>query len=1176
MVNQGNHAWLYQLKADEERAWSKRTRAEQRTSWPIIRWGDETVPGDLVVLWESGQGGGLRGWGVVSEMPEEEDVQRGRRWNVPVREECWLARPVSRSSVMEADAFDPANSFLRRAQGTNFRLEPHEADRLLRLIPPSSSAATYEVGRLLPHPRKDSPSLPPPVDVAGALRRVKGITGCSGWAERILASAKLSQTRIGGRVSTTRLLLGALAAAAEMAAGRPGKEREAAGLLALNRLALQHAGKFERLRAEYLAERSPGQADLELSFTENAEALLRASTVGPLSSSNTGVIQADALIAALLSVRQGGVVERLRPLGLDLEQVRRDLVLEIARSRPDLLHLWQAALKVTLEPGEVIAEPQPDGPGGAGAASFFSVARLGNDNAWQAGLNDKLGAAEEARAFAGLALARNFVPPLAVGVFGDWGSGKSFFMRLVHERIDELSGEARAQAAPGKKSRFLPRVVQIRFNAWHYMDTHLWASLVDHIFGELDKYLGQEQRSKSEQLFEQLATARELTLDSAEQLMKRRQEQEAAVAKVTRCERELAAAQEKLRGSPGPYWAAVQQHFAELVKGDEKALHDAAATLGLERAVGDARAMSTAIQALDDQRAKATVLAEGMRRELGARLWWIVAGCIAVPAALLALRSVVAFALGKPELVALFNDTLLGASGIFAAVAAVFVKARRHVNGAVATVGRFRSHMDEAVCKGTKQLEVTHGDAQADLVKLRAGVEESRALLAASTQRLAEAASEYNAGTGRARLLKFVRDRAAGETYSRHLGLVATVRKDFEELTAAMDAAASDGDGRGPEHQRDQKAYRTRVAALIRQARKAGNAMLRREEQRKLLDSARPKPLASEDTIDRIILYIDDLDRCQPDKVAEVLQAVHLLLSFKLFVVFVAVDVRWVSRALRTHYPMLLDDKARPGDADAATAHDYLEKIFQVPYWVRPMTPENSHNFLHDRLEHLGPEEDDVGAAGEPLAPPVSQRRESEDEDDNGDAPAEGANGDAGTPQEAHPATPPSPQPSPPGSRTPAAPSALAKAESSLLARHLELTKDEKEYMKSLAQCAGASPRRALRFLNVYQVVKASLPGGDAAALERGGFRALMTQVAIVTGAPDLLSAWVALVERQDRGTRVAALPPVVDAEESLAQPDQRRKLRQALEILAKADPEATVEALKRHADLARRYSFTG
>ena len=59
--------------------------------------------------------------------------------------------------------------------------------------------------------------------------------------------------------------------------------------------------------------------------------------------------------------------------------------------------------------------------------------------------------------------------------------------------------------------------------------------------------------------------------------------------------------------------------------------------------------------------------------------------------------------------------------------------------------------------------------------------------------------------------------------------------------------------------------------------------------------------------IDRIVVYIDDLDRCPPDRVVQVLEAVQLLLAVPLFVVVVAVDPRWLLRSLTVHYHELFD-----------------------------------------------------------------------------------------------------------------------------------------------------------------------------------------------------------------------------------------------------------------------------
>ena len=54
-------------------------------------------------------------------------------------------------------------------------------------------------------------------------------------------------------------------------------------------------------------------------------------------------------------------------------------------------------------------------------------------------------------------------------------------------------------------------------------------------------------------------------------------------------------------------------------------------------------------------------------------------------------------------------------------------------------------------------------------------------------------------------------------------------------------------------------------------------------------------------SIERIVLYIDDLDRCPSGQVVKVLEAVSLLFGFPLFVVG-AVDSRWLVHSLRHEY----------------------------------------------------------------------------------------------------------------------------------------------------------------------------------------------------------------------------------------------------------------------------------
>jgi len=75
-------------------------------------------------------------------------------------------------------------------------------------------------------------------------------------------------------------------------------------------------------------------------------------------------------------------------------------------------------------------------------------------------------------------IAREDTPlPLSIGLFGEWGSGKSTFMGLLRGRVDEL--------AKSKSPDYLRDIKQIGFNAWTYADANLWASLGDEIFRAL-------------------------------------------------------------------------------------------------------------------------------------------------------------------------------------------------------------------------------------------------------------------------------------------------------------------------------------------------------------------------------------------------------------------------------------------------------------------------------------------------------------------------------------------------------------------------------------------------------------------------------------------------------------------------------------------------------------------
>ena len=99
---------------------------------------------------------------------------------------------------------------------------------------------------------------------------------------------------------------------------------------------------------------------------------------------------------------------------------------------------------------------------------------------------------------------------------------------------------------------------------------------------------------------------------------------------------------------------------------------------------------------------------------------------------------------------------------------------------------------------------------------------------------------------------------------------------------------------------------------------------------------------------DRIVLYVDDLDRCRPDHVVAMLEAVHLLLALDLFVAVVAVDARWLTRSLEVHYKDLLGTEEHEDDRGlrVSTPQGYLEKIFQITYALGPMDPRRFSDYV--------------------------------------------------------------------------------------------------------------------------------------------------------------------------------------------------------------------------------------
>jgi hypothetical protein len=770
-------------------------------------------------------------------------------------------------------------------------------------------------------------------------------------------------------------------------------------------------------------------------------------------------------------------------------------------------------------PPSPIVAPRPTDDPDPRDTTGGGVALLNADDPWAPNVQDRTGAKDEADAFAAMIMARQFQPPLAVGVFGDWGSGKSFFLRLIHDAI-EARRERLQRASSPVGVAFYRNIVPIRFNAWHYAETNIWASLVDQIFTSLNRWAETKASpSIADKLFDRLATAQKLTVESAEILVQRRRERAEATIKLNSAEYQLAERRKVVERTPASYASAALKVVTAGLGVKDK-LNEAAKNLGFDKLSEKAEDFNAAAMTLDEEVTRYAFFRSGLLRSAASPVvvGFVAISTLTIPPILVAVVAV----WQKPA--AEFAATI---PGLVAPLALAFGWAAQRTNAAVAVIRDFRRAFNAEVEKLTSADQATLLSANRDLATAEAAVNEASERLRLANERAAEAARDYNGESGRERALRFVRERIADGDYAKHLTFVATVRKDFEKLSQLMTAEPP-----APTNAETMLSnYHKQVNKFIE-----NNAELLTENEKTKLEEAftsAPAPPVFE----RIVLYIDDLDRCPSDQVVTVLQAIHLLLTFPLFVVFVAVDVRWLRESLVRSYPGQLEQIV---GKDRATPTDYLEKIFQIPYWVRPMGVESTQAILKDQW--------DIDEA-------ASVRHMPDNEVKPSPRPAEPDEAEGGSFETVTPL--PEPlwmEPHPSGSST---------------TQLLKFTQPKRDFMRAMAVALDGLPRRTLRFINTYRLIKGSLGEDELVYLERGGFKALTTLLAIGITADDDFPA-IARLLRRGLGEDGPLQAEKVLAQAKIKRPATRARVQQALQLAEGA----SVSDFARYATLSARFSF--
>ncbi len=116
-----------------------------------------------------------------------------------------------------------------------------------------------------------------------------------------------------------------------------------------------------------------------------------------------------------------------------------------------------------------------------------------------------------------------------------------------------------------------------------------------------------------------------------------------------------------------------------------------------------------------------------------------------------------------------------------------------------------------------------------------------------------------------------------------------------------------------------------------------------REEFAKLLDVADVK---------RLVVIIDDLDRCMPDRIVDTLEAIKLFLLVPRTAFVLGADESLVRRSVQVRFAAVAEAKEHLG-------RDYLEKLIQIPVSVPPMGPGEAEGYMNLLFaqKHLSPEQ---------------------------------------------------------------------------------------------------------------------------------------------------------------------------------------------------------------------------
>lgn len=91
--------------------------------------------------------------------------------------------------------------------------------------------------------------------------------------------------------------------------------------------------------------------------------------------------------------------------------------------------------------------------------------------------------------------------------------------------------------------------------------------------------------------------------------------------------------------------------------------------------------------------------------------------------------------------------------------------------------------------------------------------------------------------------------------------------------------------------------------------------------------------------VDNVVVLVDDLDRCTPERIIETLEAIKLFLSVDRTTFIMAADETVIEYAIKKKYPRL-------EGSEVVLSDEYIEKIIQLPIYIPDLSTKDIENYL--------------------------------------------------------------------------------------------------------------------------------------------------------------------------------------------------------------------------------------